>query len=168
VGDVVPLSTYVNLTGANPAEVLQEHGATDAADQKFIAAYNNLQAYSQAQIAAQGGDSQAEATVQQFQKANPGLANMELGQLSTAFMQQYGSYFGASQQGAGGGNLAPGVNSTLTSENNPSALSAYENPTYNTLLPNGSTYTPSPTAGASNSGTSSLLAGLQSQLSTGG
>lgn len=167
LGDQVPLSTYVNLTGANPATVLQN--STNPADVKFVAAYNNLQTYSQDMIAAQNGDAQAQAEVQQYQAANPGLANMELGQLSQAFMSQYGSYFGAPQQGAGGGNIASGVTPTLSSQNNPAALSAFENPTYTGLLPNGSQYTPSPVAGGNSNANSigSLLTSLQAQ-NTGG
>lgn len=127
MGDKVDLATYVNLTGANPAETLQKAGVTDQADQKFITAYNNMQTYAQAQIAAQNGDEQAKITVGEFQKANPGLANLELGQLSSAFMAQYGSYFGAPQQQGANGGLGglTGVNNTLTSQNSPIASSPY-------------------------------------------
>jgi len=174
LGDQVSLATYANLTGSNPAEVLQEHGATDASDVKFMTAYNNLQSYAQAQVAAQNGDAQAQATVKQFQDANPGLKGLELGQLSAAFMAQYGSYFGAPTNAAGGDSLGglSGVNNTLSQVNNPQALSAYENPTY-ANLPGGSgatvgTYTPAPTASATGVNTSGNLSSLlQQQLGTG-
>lgn len=169
VGDKVDIGTYAALTGENPVTALTQAGATDQADQKFIAAYNNLQGYVQAKIAATNGDAQAQAQVKQYEVANPGLQNLELGQLQTAFMNQYGQYFGQPQQGAGGGNLAAGVTSTLSSLNNPSATSAYENPTY-TNLPGGSSaaaapYTPSPVASyGSNASSSSSLANELSQL----
>jgi len=168
VGDKVDIGTYASLTGDNPAEALQKAGATDEASQKFIAAYNNLQGYIQAKIGAQNGDAQDQAVIQQYNAANPGLQNMELGQLQGAFMQQYGNYFG---QPSGNQNELQklGVTSTLANVNNPQATSAYENPTYASLVgganENGSTYTPSPEAGGVNTGnlTSSLLSELQSQ-----
>lgn len=160
-GDKVDIGTYAALTGANPAEALQNAGATDKASQQFIAAYNNLQTYVQDKIAAQNGDAQAQAEIQDYEKANPGLANIQLGQLQTAFMQQYGQYFGQPQgssnainqagqaanagngiqvQGSQGGNISP----TLTSLNNPASTSAYENPLYTQLENGGSTYSPNP------------------------
>ena len=171
VGDKVDIGTYAALTGANPAQALQQAGATDEASQKFIAAYNNLQSYIQAKIGAQNGDAQDQAIIQQYNSANPGLAKMELGQLQSAFMQQYGQYFG---QPEGNQNALPqaGVTSTLANENNPAALSVFENQTYATLPggadTSGSGYTPSPVAGtaadvANSSSTSALLAALQQQ-----
>ena len=160
VGDKVDIGTYSALTGDNPATALQKAGATDKASQQFIAAYNNLQTYIQDKIAASNGDAQAQAEVQDFVKSNPGLQNMELGQLQQQFMQQYGQYFGQPQQGAGGGDIAQGVTPTLTSENNPQSVSGYENQIYGTLLNGGSTYTPSPVAGGSSSYSGSNLASM--------
>lgn len=168
VGDKVDIGTYSALTGDNPADALQKAGATDVASEKFIAAYNNLQGYIQAKIAAQNGDSQAQATVQQYEDANKGLANIQLGQLQSAFMQQYGQYFGQ-PQGNQNALAQAGVNPTISSLNNPAALSAYENPTY-TNLPGGQgaatgAYNPSSQSGITGSGTSiaSELAQLQAQ-----
>lgn len=129
VGDKVDIGTYSALTGDNPATALQKAGATDKASQKFIAAYNNLQTYIQNKIAAQNGDVQAQASVDDFYKQNPGLKNIQLGQLQSAFMQQYGQYFGQPQgnQDALG---QSGVNPTISSQNNPLTQSAYQNPNY--------------------------------------
>jgi len=128
LGQKVDLATYVNLTGANPADVLKT--STNPADQKFVAAYNNLQSFIQTRIAAQNGDLTAKAQLGDFYKANPGLQNLDLGKLSSAFMQQYGSYMGqpsnpsANQLGA-----AAGVNPTIASANNPATTSPYLNVT---------------------------------------
>lgn len=124
VGDQVSIGTYAALTGENPAEALQNAGATDPASQRFIAAYNNMQTFVQDKIAAQNGDEQAVAELGDFYKANPGLQNIELGQLQTEFMNQYGSYFGQPTSGQG---LGQGISPTLTSANNPQTTSAYEN-----------------------------------------
>lgn len=126
VGDKVDIGTYAALTGDNPATALQKAGATDQASQKFIAAYNNLQSYAQTQIAAQNGDEQAQAELGDYYKANPGLQGMELGQLQTSFMQQYGNYFGmptGNQNALQQANVTP----TITSANNPQTISGYEN-----------------------------------------
>lgn len=124
-GDKVDIGTYASLTGDNPAAVLAKQGATDEGSQKFIAAYNNLQTYVQNKIGAQNGDQKAQAAVDQFNKANPGLQNLELGQLQQAFMQEYGSYFGQpsnpSQYKQLGG--APNVSKTIASANDSSAAS---------------------------------------------
>lgn len=150
-GQPVSLGTYVNLTGANPADVLKN--STNPSDVKFVTAYNNLQTYIQDQIAAKYGDAQAQAEVQQYQSANPGLANLELGQLQQAFNNQYGSYLGMPQSNTNTLSQTPGLTPTLSSVNNPAALSAYENPMYATL-PGGQsaapqTYTPSSAAAGS-------------------
>lgn len=135
VGDTVNIGQYAALTGANPAEALQNAGATDQASEKFVTAYNNLQTYVQDKISAQNGDVQAQAAVNDFYKANPGLQNVELGQLQTAFMNQYGSYFG--QPTSNTGQLGSvGANPTLSSVNNPVTGSAYENPNYQTEFQN--------------------------------
>lgn len=168
-GQPVSLGTYVNLTGANPADVLKD--STNPSDVKFVTAYNNLQTYIQDQIAAKNGDAQAQAEIQQYQNANPGLANMELGQLQQAFTNQYGSYLGMPQSNTNTLSQTPGLTPTLSSTNNPAALSAFENPMY-ASLPGGQsatpqTYTPSGAAsgsnGAANSDISTLLSSLQSQ-----
>jgi hypothetical protein len=171
VGDKVDIGQYAALTGDNPAEALQKAGATDQASQNFIAAYNNLQTYIQDKTAAANGDVQAQAAVNDFYKQNPGLQNLELGQLQTAFMQQYGQYFGqpqgnqnalaqAGQQPAGlqvQGTKQPAaaVNPTLTSQNNPVTSSAYENPNYQTAFQSNP---------YQSSGVSSVLSQLQSQV----
>lgn len=191
LGDKVDLPTYVNLTGENPAQVLQKAGVTNPADQKFIAAYNNFQTYAQDMIAAQNGDQQAKIAVGEFQSANPGLKNMELGQLSSAFMAQYGNYFGqptnASSTDMGGIN---GVNPTLTSQNNPVSSSPYyelsnypqlntTNPNTNALLSGApvvsSPTNTNPTNNPANSGsasatspTSGLSSVLQQYINSGG
>ena len=129
VGDKVDIGTYASLTGDNPATALQKAGATDAGSQKFMAAYNNLQDYIQTRIAAQNGDLTAKAKLGDYLKANPGLQNMELGQLQNAFMQQYGNYFGQPDQPSQYNQLgnAPNVNPTISSANNPASTSPYLN-----------------------------------------
>lgn len=174
VGDKVDIGTYAALTGDNPATALQKAGATDQASENFIAAYNNLQTFAQDKIAAAGGDVQAQGAIEDFYKANPGLATggpngqpMELGQLQTAFMQQYGQYFGQSSQPSQSNQLgnASNVNPTLTSQNNPVTGSAYENPNYqasftaNQYQPQGSGYGTTGTGGS----TASELAQLEAQ-----
>lgn len=125
LGDKVDIGTYASLTGDNPATALQKAGATDQASQKFIAAYNNLQSYVAAKQAAQNGDITAQAQVKDFDKANLGLENLELGQLGQAFMQQYGSYLGAPSGDNANALQGIGVNSTIASFNNPKSTSAY-------------------------------------------
>lgn len=62
--------------------------------------------------------------VGEYQAKNPGLAKLDLGQLKAAFMEQYGSYFGASNnQGA---LQQQGVNPTIASQNNPISQSPYQ------------------------------------------
>jgi hypothetical protein len=166
VGDKVDIGTYAALTGDNPAQALQKAGATDKASQQFITAYNNFQTYAQDQIAAQNGDEQAKIAVGEFQAANPGLKNMELGQLQSAFMQQYGQYFGQ-PQGNQNSLAQSGINSTLASQNSPMASSPYyELQAYPSLTsPNPIT---SNLLGSGNTSLSSLLSGLQSQQTAGG
>ena len=129
VGDKVDIGTYASLTGDNPATALQKAGATDTGSQKFIAAYNNLQDYVQTRIAAQNGDLTARAKLGDYLKANPGLQNMELGQLQNSFMQQYGQYFGQPSQPSQHNQLgdAQNVNPTISSANNPASTSPYLN-----------------------------------------
>lgn len=160
VGDKVDIGTYAALTGDNPATALQKAGATDEASQKFVAAYNNLQTYVQDKVAAQNGDAQAQAAVNDFYVANPGLQNLELGQLQQAFMKQYGSYFGQPYQPSQYDQLgnAPYVNPTISSQDNPVSGSAYENPNYQAEFQ----ANPYQTTGAGGS-VSSELASLQSQ-----
>lgn len=124
-GDEVDIGTYASLTGANPADVLSKEGATDEGSQKFVAAYGNLQTYIQNKIAAQNGDQKAQAAVQDFVKANPGLDRIELGQLQEAFMQEYGSYFGQPQTPSKYNQLgnAPYVNKVISPANATSAAS---------------------------------------------
>jgi hypothetical protein len=174
VGDKVDIGTYAALTGANPATALQQAGATDQASENFIAAYNNLQTFAQDKIAAANGDVQAQGAIEDFYKANPGLATggpngqpMELGQLQQAFMQQYGQYFGQPSQPSQSSQLgsAANVNPTLTSQNNPVTGSAYENPNYqadftaNQYQPQGNGYGTTGTGGS----TASELAQLEAQ-----
>jgi len=126
VGDKVDIGTYASLTGANPATALQSAGATDKASQDFILAYNNLQDYVQTRISAQNGDQQAQAKLADYFDQNPGLQNVDLGKLQTAFMQEYGQYFGQPQGNQNALSQA-GINPTLSSANNPASTSAYEN-----------------------------------------
>lgn len=173
LGDSVSIGQYAALTGANPAQALQTAGATDEADQKFIAAYNNLQSFTQLKIAAQNGDTQATAQLADYYKNNPGLQNLELGDLQSMFMGSYGSYFGQPQNNEGVAQT-PGMTPTLTSANNPLTTSPYENISYfggqentnpyATQLGFGNTsgtYGVTPT----NTDTSSALSALQSQAS---
>ena len=90
LGQQVSLATYNNLTGqSNPVAALAS--ATDPASVKAYQAYTNLQNYIQAKTAAAAGDETAQAEVNDFNKQNPGLENIELGQLGNAFMSVYGS-----------------------------------------------------------------------------
>ena len=159
VGDKVDIGQFAALTNTNPAQALQEAGATDPASQKFIAAYNNLQTYIQDKIAAQNGDVQAQGAVDDFIKQNPGLEKLQLGQLQQAFMQQYGQYFGQPQGNQNALGQA-GVNPTLTSQNNPVTGSAYENPNYSASF-KANQYQPQGTGYGT---TASELASLQSQM----
>lgn len=129
VGDSVNIGQYAALTGSNPAQALQNAGATDENDQKFISAYNNLQSFVQTKIAAQNGDTQAVAQLADYYKNNPGLNGLQLGQLQGMFMKSYGGYFGQPQHGGGLENSAT-VTPTLTSANNPLTTSPYENMNY--------------------------------------
>ena len=165
VGDKVDIGTYTALTGDNPATALQKAGATDEASTKFMEAYNNLQNYIQAKIAASNGDATAQAEISDYNKANPGLANMELGQLQGAFMEQYGSYFGMPSGQDTAALSSKGVTPTLTSVNNPQSTSAYENTQFfQPLLDQSQQYQQSPAAsGASTSNPSSALSALQQE-----
>ena len=167
LGQTVDLATYFNLAGskqyASPAEVLAKHGATDQSSQQFISAYNNLQSYVQAQIAAKNGDQQAKITVGEFQAKNPGLANLDLGQLQSAFMQQYGQYFGA--QSSGNALQQKGVNPTIASQNSPIASSPYYELQQYQQLNQANPITQQLLGGGNNSSAISSL--LQSQLTPG-
>jgi hypothetical protein len=177
VGDKVDIGTYAALTGADPATALQKAGATDQASQKFMAAYNNLQNYIQTKIGADNGDVQAKAQLADYYGANPGLQNMELGQLQQSFMQQYGQYFGQ-PQGDQSALANKQIGSTIASENNPATVSPYQN----TALLNAAASNPYQPAGVFTNGTaggttygqtgtgnniSSMLSSLQQQLPTG-
>ena len=162
MGDQVDLGTYVNLTGANPADVLKN--STDPKDVQFVTAYNNLQNYTQLKIAAQNGDAQAAAQVADYDKANPGLGQMELGQLSQAFMSKYGSFFGAQSTDNVNALQQKGVTPTISSQNNPVSTSAFENPNYQTLFANNQYQTALSGSGGS---VASELASLESQANSG-
>ena len=173
LGQKVSIGQYASMTGANPAEALEQAGATDAASQKFIAAYNNLQTYIQDKIASANGDQQATIALGDFYKQNPGLQNMELGQLQSAFMQQYGSYFGqttAPQAALNNPATSPlqarGVNPTLTSANSPMASSPYYEMEYYPQLATPNPITSSLLGGSSNgTAMADQLAQLQAQES---
>ena len=164
VGDKVDIGTYAALTGDNPATALQKAGATDQASQKFIAAYNNLQSFVQTKIAAQNGDEQANVSLGEYYKANPGLQNLELGQLQSAFMQQYGQYFGQ-PQGNQNALQQAGVTPTLTSRNSYTASSPYYAATAYGVTGETNPYASSVLGGGG--GTSGLVSQLSSN-STGG
>lgn len=153
LGQDVSLQSYVNLTGANPAQVLQN--SNNPKDQQFVSAYNNLQNYIQTKIGAQNGSQQAQAELNDYYEANPGLKNLELGQVSNAFMQQYGSFFGQPTQN-GNALSQEGISPTIQSAANPVTTSAYENPTFQTE------FTANPYQ-QSGSDISSLLSSLQVQ-----
>lgn len=125
LGQQVSLAQYVNLTGADPATVLAQ--SNNPNDQAFVSAYTNLQNYIQTRIAAQNGSQLAQAQLADYYDANPGLQNLELGQVSSAFMNKYGAYFG--QPSTQGAQLPQGVSPTIQSANNPATQSAYENQT---------------------------------------
>lgn len=123
-GDKVDIGTYSALTGGNPAEALQKAGATDKASEQFIQAYNNFQTFAQAKIASANGDEQATVQLGEFYKNNPGLQNLELGQIQSAFMKQYGQYFGQ-PQGDQQASAQAGANPTIASRNSYTASSPY-------------------------------------------
>lgn len=126
-GKQVDIGTYSALTGADPAKTLSSAGVTDKGQVQFVEAYNNLQDYIQNKIAAQNGDQKAQAAVQQYVAANKGLQNIQLGQLQNLFMQQYGSYFGDSQQQGGQTPLAQNrVSDTIASQNNTTGSAALQ------------------------------------------
>lgn len=112
-GDVVPLSAYVNLTGADPAKILAQ--STNPKDVQFVQAYNNLQDYVQNRVAAQNGDTTAQAKVAEYNQTNPGLQKLELGQVTSAFMGKYGDYFGAPQGSQS--DITPGISPTFSPSN---------------------------------------------------
>jgi len=125
LGQQVDLGTYVNLTGANPASVVAK--STSPAAQKFVTAYNNLQDLMQTTLSASQGDEQAKIKLGEYYSANPGLEKMTASQVSNAFLQQYGSFFGMPNQASQYNQLgnAPNVSPTLTSQNNPITSSPY-------------------------------------------
>lgn len=95
-GQPVDIGTYVNRTGANPAEVLSK--STNPQDQQFVQDYNNFEQFMNAAI--QKGQSKEAAQVyQSFLDANPALANITPQQAAKMFLGQYGNYFGVGQAG---------------------------------------------------------------------
>lgn len=157
LGQQVSLATYVNLTGANPAEVLAKSNSPQ--DQQFVADYTNLQNYIQTKQAADNGSVQAQAELGDYYDANPGLQNVELGQLSSAFMQSYGQYFGQPQGNANALQQAIGSNN-IQSVANPVTTSAYENPNYQTQFQS------NPYQSNASGSVASQLAALTSQSGT--
>jgi hypothetical protein len=157
LGEPVSLATYVNLTGANPAEVLAKSNSPQ--DQQFVADYTNLQNYIQTKQAADNGSVQAQAELGDYYDANPGLQNVELGQLSSAFMQSYGQYFGQPQGNANALQQAIGSNN-IQSVANPVTTSAYENPNYQTQFQS------NPYQSNASGSVASQLAALTSQSGT--
>jgi hypothetical protein len=123
LGQQVSIGTYVNLTGENPAEVLQN--STNPQAQKFVAAYTNLENLMQTMIGASSGNQQAKSQMADYYEANPGLQNMTPQQVTQAFMSQYGQYFGQPQQA--NAQAPKGVTPTLQSANNPVTTSPYYN-----------------------------------------
>lgn len=121
LGQPVSLSTYVNLTGQNPAQVLQNSADPEA--QKFVTAYTNFENLMKTKIAADGGDKQAQIALGDWYAQNPGLQNMTLQQVTNAFMSQYGQFFGQPQTAQPGS--TNGVTPTFTSQNNPVNASPY-------------------------------------------
>lgn len=96
LGNQVSVGEYASLTGANPADALK--GSTNPQDQQFVQDYNNYEQFLNA--AMQKSTSKEAAQVYQgFVTANPSLANMTPQQASSAFLSQYGSYFGQQQSG---------------------------------------------------------------------
>lgn len=156
LGQSVSLAQYVNLTGEDPTSVLSK--SNNPNDQAFVAASQNLQNYIQTKIAAQNGSQLAQAQLNDYYEQNPGLQNLELGQLSQAFMNKYGSYYG--QPSTSGAQLPQGVNPTIQSANNPVTQSGYENPNLQAQ------FQANPFQTAGNSLTNQLSA-LQSQVNGG-
>lgn len=120
LGQQVDLGTYINLTGQNPADVLKS--SEDPQAQKFVTAYNNFENLMKTKIAADHGDEQATIQLGDWYKANPGLQNMTLQQISNSFMGQYGQFFGQPQQGQ---QPQQGVNNTFSSANTVLGSSPY-------------------------------------------
>jgi hypothetical protein len=125
LGQEVSLSTYNNLTGqSDPVAILKDSNNPQA--QQLYEDYNNLQNYISLKMAAATGDEQAQAQVEDYEKApgNSGLKNVELGQLQTAFMNTYGQQlYGANP---GGQTLqGVGVNPNFGTLNNPKSTSPY-------------------------------------------
>lgn len=93
-GQPVDIGTYVNRTGANPAQVLAK--STNPHDQQFVSDYNNFQQFMNAALQ-KNTNKEAENVYNSYIKANPALENITPQQASNLFLQQYGSYFGVGQ-----------------------------------------------------------------------
>lgn len=121
LGQQVDFQTYINLTGANPQQTLQQ--STDPKAQQFVEAYNNYQTFLQAMMAPKS-DEQAQITKQSFFDANPGLQSLTPAQVRNAFLNQYGEFLGMPNASAQPGSI-PGLSATLGQINNPATQSGY-------------------------------------------
>jgi len=128
MGEEVSLSTYNNLTGQeNPVSVLENSSNPQA--QQLYADYTNLENYIQTRQAADNGSVAAIQALGDYYDANPGLKNVDLGQLQSAFMNTYGQQlYGVTP---GGQNLQQSIGTNnIQSAANPATQSAYEDPAY--------------------------------------
>lgn len=95
-GQPVDIGTYVNRTGANPADILKN--SPNPRDQQFVQDYSNFQNFLNA---AQNKNVSKEAALayQSFVDQNPGLEGLSPQQAANLFLGEYGNYFGLPQQG---------------------------------------------------------------------
>lgn len=95
-GQQVDIGTYVNRTGANPADVLKD--STNPQDQQFVSDYNDFQGYMNAKLNEKASP-EAAKTAQAYENAvkkqyNIDLASMNPQQVANLFLSEYGNYLG--------------------------------------------------------------------------
>lgn len=98
-GQPVDIGTFVNRTGANPAEVLK--ASPNQRDQQFVSDYNNFQQYLNAAVNAKYDKNgkplnEAANVANAFASDNPNLQGMTPQQAAQTFLKEYGNYFGVS------------------------------------------------------------------------
>lgn len=96
-GQPVDIGTYVNRTGANPAEVLKD--SPNSRDQQFVSDYNNFQQYLNASVNAKYDKNgkpvnEAANVANAYAADNPQLQGMTPQQAAQTFLKEYGNYFG--------------------------------------------------------------------------
>jgi hypothetical protein len=122
LGNTVSFQDYINLTGSNPAQVLAS--STNKQAQQFVTAYNNLENFMQTTLQASSGSQSAKIALGDYYSANPGLENMSPQQVTSAFMSQYGEFFGQPQTAQPGS--TQGVTPTFQSKQSVVNQSPYE------------------------------------------